>query len=760
MTAPGHPIILEVEVFTMKTRLSVLFLLATLGLYTAGCTVDQVGLALAAPDGGNPILFVTQPPIPDDFTTIGATFGNHRTEMWAVGRGGDLWIRYPDGTLKNLTLAAGFGVTGFQDDNAIAVREPNVHWEAEKAVFSMVVGAPEEIYQWETYYWQLYEITGLGLNDTPVITKVPNQPLYNNVAPVYSSDDKIIFASDRPRDGQVHLYPQLDEYEEAPTVSGLWKLDPTTGALNLLDHSPSGDFSPGIDSFGRVIFTRWDHLQRDQQADADNYDEMNGEDCGYCTFNWSSESPAAAALFGNRSEVFPEPRADHELQGTNLWGHTFNHFLPWMMNQDGSELEIINHVGRHELVDYMPPSFTDDPNLQEFYDPSGMFNLNRITNFFHIKENPADPGIYFGTNAPEFFTHSAGQIISLNGAPDDHGDEMAVVYRTHPDTANFTDTPSANHSGLYRNPLPLTDGSVIVVHTDDTDFDENIGTRTAPESRYEFRLKQLVFTGSYWEAGVSLTTGISKTISYYDPDYLVSYSGDLWELDPVEVVARSRPTNTTEPTLSAPEQAIFDELGIDVQVFKDFLEAKRIALIVSRDMTTRDDNDTLQPFNLSVPGGVQTLGAGGTIYSIAYIQFFQGDLLRSLDYGGNQDPGPGRRVLAQSLHAPDLYNLPTAGPPGSQAIGMDGSMAAFVPAERAMTWQLTDGQGTGVVRERYWLTFQPGEIRVCASCHGLNDLDQAGSSVPQNEPEALRTLLQYWQSFQGLQPEIYLPTVP
>jgi hypothetical protein len=47
------------------------------------------------------ILFVTQVPVPTDFTTIGSTFGNHR--------GGDLWIRYPDGTLRNLTALAGYG---------------------------------------------------------------------------------------------------------------------------------------------------------------------------------------------------------------------------------------------------------------------------------------------------------------------------------------------------------------------------------------------------------------------------------------------------------------------------------------------------------------------------------------------------------------------------------------------------------------------------------------------------------------------------
>lgn len=73
-------------------------------------------------------------------------------------------------------------------------------------------------------------------------------------------------------------------------------------------------------------------------------------------------------------------------------------------------------------------------------------------------------------------------------------------------------------------------------------------------------------------------------------------------------------------------------------------------------------------------------------------------------------------------------------------------MAAFVPAQRAMTWQMTDSAGEGVVRERYWLTFQPGEIRVCASCHGLNTTNQANELTPTNKPEALRDLLFSWRT--------------
>ncbi len=52
-----------------------------------------------------------------------------------------------------------------------------------------------------------------------------------------------------------------------------------------MNHAPSGNFTPIVDSFGRVVFTQWDHLKRDQQADSDKYaGGTNG------TFTWGSEA--------------------------------------------------------------------------------------------------------------------------------------------------------------------------------------------------------------------------------------------------------------------------------------------------------------------------------------------------------------------------------------------------------------------------------------------------------------------------------------
>jgi hypothetical protein len=70
----------------------------------------------------NPILFVTQIPIPNDTSTIASVCGNQLATSRSCGRGGDLWILYPDGTTKNLTAAAGYGIaSGFQGAGAYTV---------------------------------------------------------------------------------------------------------------------------------------------------------------------------------------------------------------------------------------------------------------------------------------------------------------------------------------------------------------------------------------------------------------------------------------------------------------------------------------------------------------------------------------------------------------------------------------------------------------------------------------------------------------
>src|SRR5207302_7348293 len=103
------------------------------------------------------ILYLTQVPHPtelidNDITNVflesGAGFGNHLGGTLYAPRGGDLWLGKPNGSLTNLTLTnltrtLGFGVAGIQHTNGIAVRDPFTHWSGTRALFSMIVGAPQ-----------------------------------------------------------------------------------------------------------------------------------------------------------------------------------------------------------------------------------------------------------------------------------------------------------------------------------------------------------------------------------------------------------------------------------------------------------------------------------------------------------------------------------------------------------------------------------------------------------------------------------------
>src|SRR5712664_570348 len=184
------------------------------------------------------------------------------------------------------------------------------------------------------------------------------------------------------------------------------------------------------------------------------------------------------------------------------------------------------------------------------------------------------------------------------------------------------------------------------------------------------------------------------------------------------------------------------------------MTARGIALVVSHNVTARDAADKQQPFNLRIPGGVQTIvtngGNTGRIYDITHLQFLQADYLRGYTYSSATNPiQPGRRVLATPMHDTQTINRPsskTNAPLGGTELMPDGSQATFIPASREITWQFTGVTNEPIVRERYWVTFRPGEVRTCANCHGINDKDQVGRPSPTNAPSALRELLRLWRT--------------
>jgi len=324
---------------------------------------------------------------------------------------------------------------------------------------------------------------------------------------------------------------------------------------------------------------------------------------------------------------------------------------------------------------------------------------------------------------------------------------MVVTYITPPGAA-----AGPSSLGMYRNPLPMSDGTLVAVFTDAANgipagVDTNIGTVTMPVSKYHFRLMTLTNSGTFLGTNQFLTGGIQSTSIFWQANILVTNIATLWELQPVEVRARSVPTPVASGVAPI-EQQVFADEGVDLPTFQADLAQRGVALVISRNVTARDAADKQQPYNLQVPGGVSSIANGGKAYDITHLQFLQADYLRGYTNGIN-GPMPGRRILAVPMHATTNLNYlssKTNAPIGGTEIMTDGSQATFIPANRAVTWQFTGDTNESVVKERYWISFRPGEVRTCANCHGINAVDQLGRSSPTNAPFALRQLLRLWKT--------------
>jgi hypothetical protein len=722
-----------------------------------------------------PIMFVTMVPN-QSLSSQTANFSSHGASIFDCVPGGDLYIRYPDGTLRNLTQEAGLGVAsgGIQGgSNAIAVREPTVHWDGTKALFSMIVGGPTAQFQDPARYWQVYEVTGIGQGQTVRITRVANQPAtYNNISPIYGSDDSIIYVSDSPLYGWTHTYPQRDEYENMDTNTGIWKLAPGATAPVQIQHSVSGAFNLTLDSYGRILFTRWDHLKRDQQADIDRY--ASG---GYGSFDYADETPTAVKKIwpqrdannvliadsrGTLYDTFPEALDSQDpTKLANESKFDYNIFFVWQVNQDGSEEETINHLGRHETIGtYVPRRFTDDNNLQDF--PVGAdFTANKTVRatittdagFFQFREDPNKPGTYLGVYAKEFKRQSSGRVMEMAMPPGANPEDLVMKDYTN-DTLDDDPTGSAPRTstmtGHYRNPLRLSNGTMLASHTPEYRQDANDGSGTTVQPRYVFQIKPMVqgTTAQGMIAGASLTGGINKNIVWWG-DAQYTYNGPLNEIDMTEVRPRARPPMTAMQAATV-EQTVMAQEAVLESDLRAWLKARNLALIVMRNVTERDRNDEQQPYNLAVPGGVQNVPASGKVYNIDKMQILQGELTRAYAVKS----GKGRRVFVKPVrNSPKHTNIeayyPNAmtGMKGAVKIAADGSVAALVPAGRALTWQLLSPTNQSIVSERVWVTFQPGEIRTCPSCHGINKSTINNQPVPTNQPQAFRDLLRTYKTF-------------
>ena len=326
--------------------------------------------------------------------------------------------------------------------------------------------------------------------------------------------------------------------------------------------------------------------------------------------------------------------------------------------------------------------------------------------------------------------------------------DVKISYITDPDTV------SANSPTLFRSPLPGSNGELWASVSTSHKVVE------FKADGCDYRLVRLVKQGDFFVPAGNVTpgAGLQRTL-----DGKVK---TLWEWDAVEVRARTKPTPAIEAPLEAGEMNAFATVFGDgnaakgLSAFRAFLKENKLALAVVRNVTWRQRDDLQQPFNLSVLGSTvmtKRTGSDADVLDIDHLQVFTGQQLRGTDGDSEANSAENyRRVLAQPAaeilvedntgNPRNVNGAAAAGVPAAMKVSTDdGSVAFIVAANRPTAWQTINSAAPGspvdrtdgVVRERYWIGFQPGEIRMCPACHGGLDADVAQNGKTFRELKAL-----------------------
>ena len=248
-------------------------------------------------------------------------------------------------------------------------------------------------------YWQIYEVSGLAAGraaaDRPPAA-AGGQPTTSRRSTGRTT------ASCSPPTGRATATAALptarrvriDADRHRHLVDGA----PTAPTCGCSTTPPSGDFTPLVASDGRVIFTRWDHLQRDQQNNEGTLDAMAP----------STTPPERAPQQLTDATPRSSPSCAASRRAATSTGTRSTSSSPGRSTRTVPGSRRSTTSAATSCAGYFDSAHD---GLPEFIAPEDRRTADL---FLQLEEDPLRPGYFYGTNAPEFATHAAGQIIGLD----------------------------------------------------------------------------------------------------------------------------------------------------------------------------------------------------------------------------------------------------------------------------------------------------------------------------------------------------------
>lgn len=189
------------------------------------------GFASCQPSAEEVVFAVRQPKGPHWYENFG--YAIHDPQRKAYGAGGRLAI---------LNLGTG-QVTLLVDDPQGSVRDPQVHYDGQKILFSYRQGGSP--------YYHLYEIN----RDGAALKQLTRDP-FDDLEPSYLPDGGIVFCSSRCKRFVPCWYVP---------VATLYRCDGDGRRISPLSSNIEQDNTPWVLPDGRILYTRWEYVDRSRE---------------------------------------------------------------------------------------------------------------------------------------------------------------------------------------------------------------------------------------------------------------------------------------------------------------------------------------------------------------------------------------------------------------------------------------------------------------------------------------------------------------
>lgn len=265
----------------------------------------------------------------------------------------------PGGKLCRLNLKTG-RLTTLIDDPAGHVRDPQVHYDGSRIVFSYRKGASE--------HYNLYEINadGTGLRQ---ITDGP----WDDIEPAYLPDGGIIFISSRCKRWVNCWLTQ---------VAVLHRCDGDGSNIRMLSGNIEHDNTPWVLPDGRIIYQRWEYVDR-SQVDYHHLWTMNPDGTNQMVY-FGNQRPGTLMIdakpipnsgrilatfspgHGMREHegpfytVDPDGGPDDQTRAKRVGKHSGRDPFPisdkWILYAHGRRIRVSDHSGARDFELYADPS--------------------------------------------------------------------------------------------------------------------------------------------------------------------------------------------------------------------------------------------------------------------------------------------------------------------------------------------------------------------------------------------------------------------